>query len=143
MTVEQILGTKGNAVVTIQPDRTIAEAARQLAEKRIGAIVVSQPNDPVLGIISERDIVRALARSGAAALEDQVERHMTAEVVTCTRAAAIDELMEIMTVQKFRHIPVVEDGRLIGIVSIGDIVKQRVAEIEAEQQALREYIATA
>jgi len=143
MTVETILATKGSHVETITPDRTLADAARLLAEKRIGAIVVSRGPDAVLGIISERDIVRAVAANDGAALADPVERHMTTNVVTCTRHAGINKLMEIMTEQKFRHVPVVEDGRLAGIVSIGDIVKRRVAEIEAEQQALRDYIATA
>ena len=143
MTVETILAGKGSGVATIAPDRLLADAARLLAEKRIGAIVVSADGAAVLGIISERDIVRAVAANDGAALKDPIERHMTTKVVTCTRQAAINELMEIMTEQKFRHVPVVEDGRLAGIVSIGDIVKRRVAEIEAEQQSLREYIATA
>ena len=143
MTVETILAGKGSGVATIAPDRLLADAARLLAEKRIGAIVVSADGVAVLGIISERDIVRAVAANDGAALKDPIERHMTTKVVTCTRQAAINELMEIMTEQKFRHVPVVEDGRLAGIVSIGDIVKRRVAEIEAEQQSLREYIATA
>ena len=143
MTVETILAGKGSGVATIAPDRLLADAARLLAEKRIGAIVVSADGVAVLGIISERDIVRAVAANDGAALKDPIERHMTTNVVTCTRQAAINELMEIMTEQKFRHVPVVEDGRLAGIVSIGDIVKRRVAEIEAEQQSLREYIATA
>ena len=143
MTVETILATKGGDVITIAPGETLADAARLLSSKRIGAVVVRGEGEAVLGIISERDIVRALAASQADALAEPVERYMTRDVVTCTRQAPINKLMEIMTVQKFRHVPVVEDGRLAGIVSIGDIVKQRVAEIEAEQQALRDYIATA
>ena len=143
MTVEHILAGKGHSVVTIEPERTLLETARLLAEKRIGAVVVSDADHAVLGIVSERDIVRAVARSGAAALDEPVSQHMTAKVVTCTGRSAIRELMELMTDKKFRHVPIVEDGRLTGIVSIGDIVKQRVAEIEAEQRALREYIATA
>ena len=97
----------------------------------------------MLGILSERDIVRAVARGGAAALEHPVSQHMTGKVVTCTRQTTINELMDEMTQRKFRHMPVVENGRLCGIISIGDVVKHRVAEIEAEHQALREYIATA
>ena len=143
MNVEHILSEKGREVVTIAPDLTLAEAARTLSEHRIGAVVVSDAGQPVLGILSERDIVRALAASGAAALEEPVSRYMTANVVTCTTRSAINDLMETMTTGKFRHVPIVENGRLLGIVSIGDIVKFRVAEIESESQALREYIATA
>ena len=144
MTVERILSGKGYDVVTIEPDRTLQEAAKVLAEKRIGAAVVTAPGDRAVGgVISERDIVQALARSGTAVLEEPLSRYMTRTVSTCTRAAAVNEVMQIMTDGKFRHVPVVEDGRLIGIVSIGDVVKHRLAEIEAEHQALREYIATA
>ena len=143
MNVEHILSEKGREVVTIGPQLTLGEAARKLSEKRIGAVVVSDAANPVLGILSERDIIRAVAASGAAALNDPVSRYMTAKVVTCTSRSPINDLMETMTKGKFRHVPIVEDGRLIGIVSIGDIVKSRVAEIERESQALREYIATA
>ena len=97
----------------------------------------------VLGILSERDVVRVIARHGAAALDDQVSRHMTPKVTTVTRDDTIDHLMQTMTEGRFRHLPVVEDGRLIGIVSIGDVVKRHVSEIDSERQALREYIATA
>jgi len=143
MTVEGILAAKGTDVVTIAPEQTLADAARLLTERGIGAIVVTRGGGAVLGIISERDIVRAVAAKGAAGLSEQVERYMTGDVVTCTRQAPINELMEIMTSRNFRHVPVVDQGRLAGIVSIGDLVEQRVAEIEAEQEALREYIATA
>lgn len=143
MTVEHILSEKGRDVVTIEADRTLAEAADCLARHRIGAIVVAGPDGSVRGILSERDIVRAVARQGALALDARVVDHMTADVVTCHRGVGIDSLMEQMTRGKFRHIPVLDGGRLIGIVSIGDVVKQRLAEMEAEQQALREYIATA
>lgn len=143
MNVEQILSEKGREVVTIAPDLTLADAARTLSKHRIGAVVVSDAAQPVLGILSERDIVRAVAASGAAALEEPVSRYMTAKVVTCTTRSAINTLMETMTTGKFRHVPIVENGRLLGIVSIGDIVKFRVAEIENESKALREYIATA
>jgi CBS domain-containing protein len=143
MNVEHILSEKGHEVVTIAPHLTLGEAARTLSQHRIGAVVVSDPGQPVLGILSERDIVRAVAANGAAALEEPVSRHMTGKVVTCTTRSAINDLMETMTTGKFRHVPIVENGRLVGIVSIGDIVKFRVAEIESESQALREYIATA
>ncbi len=143
MTVEHILAGKGRTVVTIEPERTLFETARLLSEKRIGAVVVSDAEHAVLGIVSERDIVQALAKGGPSVLQEPVSQHMTAKVITCTGRSAIRELMQLMTENKFRHVPIVENGRLTGIVSIGDIVKQRVAEIEAEQQALREYIATA
>ena len=143
MTVEHILSAKGRKVITIEPERTLGEAVRLLDERKIGAVVVGDADHAVLGIISERDIVRALAKSGAAALDEPVSHHMTGKVVTCTGRSAISELMELMTDRKFRHVPIVEDGRLNGIVSIGDIVKHRLAEIETEHKALREYIATA
>jgi CBS domain-containing protein len=143
MTVEKILRIKGRDVVTITPDCTLAEAARLLSERKIGAVVVSDNFRPVSGILSERDIVRALARRGAAALDEPVSRSMTEKVVTCTVHSAINDLMEMMTDGKFRHIPVVEGSGLAGIVSIGDIVKHRLAEVEAETRAMRDYIATA
>ena len=143
MNVEHILAAKGRDVLTIEPDRTLADAARALTERKIGAVVIADASRAVLGILSERDIVRAVAREGAAALENPVSRHMTGKVVTCTGHSSINELMEVMTERKFRHVPIVENGRLAGIISIGDVVKPRVAEIEAEHQALREYIATA
>jgi CBS domain-containing protein len=130
VTVEHILSAKGHDVFTIEPQCTLADAARLLSERRIGAL-------------SERDIVRALAAHGTAALEQPVSRCMTTDVVTCRARASITDVMEVMTNGKFRHVPVVENDRLAGIVSIGDIVKQRLAEIETEQQALKEYIATA
>ncbi len=143
MTVEHILRGKGRNVVTIEPEQTLAQAAQLLSERRIGAVIVGDTFRPVMGILSERDIVRALAARGAAALDEPVSRSMTEKVVTCTAASAINEVMEIMTDGKFRHVPVIENGRLTGIVSIGDIVKHRLAEVEAETQAMRDYIATA
>ena len=143
MTVEHILRSKGRNVVTVEPDRTLIEVAKLLSEQRIGAVLVGDAFRPVLGILSERDIVRAVAARGPAALEEPISRFMTGKVETCTGEAAINEVMEMMTTGKFRHVPVVEGGRLVGIVSIGDIVKHRLAEVEAETQAMREYIATA
>jgi CBS domain-containing protein len=143
MIVNNILSIKGREVLTIEPSRTIGEAARVLSERRIGALLVCDGKQPVSGIVSERDIVRALAAHGARALDEPVSSFMTAKVVTCTGETSINDVMELMTQQKFRHIPVVEGGRLTGIVSIGDVVKLRVEEIEAEAQAIREYIATA
>ena len=143
MTVAHILAAKGREVVTIQPHRTLIEAARILAEKRIGSVVVAGADRAVLGILSERDIVRVVAMEGAGAFDEQASRYMTTKVVSCKTASAITEVMELMTNGKFRHLPVIEDGRLAGIVSIGDVVKHRLAEIEAEHQAMREYIAMA
>ena len=143
MNVEHILSDKGRQVVTIAPEATLMDAARVLSEERIGAVLVSDGHNPVLGILSERDIARAVAADGAGALEQPVSRYMTSKVVACTTRSAINDLMETMTTGKFRHVPIVEDGRLLGIVSIGDVVKYRVAEIESESRALRDYIATA
>jgi len=143
MNVDQILSRKGRDVVSIEVDRSLAEAARLLSERRIGAVVVLDGKKPVAGILSERDIVKAVAAQGAQALDEPVSRFMTGQVITCTGGSSINELMELMTQQKFRHVPVVEGGRLAGIISIGDVVKQRVEEVEAETQAIKEYIATA
>jgi CBS domain-containing protein len=143
MNVEQLLGDKGHDVISVQPHRTLAEAVRILSEKRIGALVVSGADGALIGILSERDIIRALGESGPAALESPVSRAMTAKVVTCRAQTSVDELMEIMTSGRFRHVPVVENGRVSGIVSIGDVVKHRVAAIEAESRAMRDYIAMA
>jgi CBS domain-containing protein len=143
MTVERILSGKGRAVVTIESDRTLADAARLLTEKRIGAVVVSDSSRPVVGILSERDIVRAIAGRGAQVLDEPVSRCMTVKVVTCVGHTGVIEILELMTEGKFRHVPVVEDHRLVGIVSIGDIVKYRLAQAEAESAAMRDYIATA
>jgi len=143
MTVEHILQGKGRSVVTIEPERTIGEAARLLAERKIGAVIICDKFRPVLGILSERDIVYALATRGASALDEPVSNAMTRKVISCTGHSHINELMEMMTDGKFRHVPVIEEGQLTGIVSIGDIVKHRLAEVEAETQAMRDYIATA
>lgn len=143
MNVAHILGNKGREVVTVQPYRTLGEATRTLAEKRIGAVVVTGADGSLLGILSERDIIRALGAEGGGALETPVSRAMTAKVVTCRPDTSVDELMEIMTSGRFRHVPVLDGGRVAGIVSIGDVVKHRVAEIEAESQAMRDYIAMA
>ncbi len=143
MTVQRILSEKGREVFTIQPHRTLAEAARVMAERRIGAAVVTSADGAVLGILSERDIVRGVAEAGATALQEPVSRRMTAKVITCLPEMTIDTAMEIMTRGKFRHLPVVEDGRLTGIVSIGDIVKRHIEKMEAETRAMRDYIAMA
>lgn len=143
MSVERILAGKGRDVISIDPQSTLAEAARMLNQHRIGAIVVIDAAEALVGILSERDVVRAVAEGGAEALRQPVSSRMTGQVVTCRPNAGIDELLTLMTERKFRHVPIVEGGRLRGIVSIGDIVKQRLAEIETEHRALRDYIATA
>jgi CBS domain-containing protein len=143
MTVARILSEKGREVFTTQPHRTLKEVIDLLASKGVGAVVVSDASMSVLGILSERDVVRVIAQYGAAALDDPVSRHMTAKVITVTRGDTIDHVMQTMTEGRFRHVPVVEDGRLIGIISIGDVVKRHVNMIDSERQALREYIATA
>lgn len=143
MTVARILAEKGRDVFTTEPHRTMREVIKELADKGVGAVVVADASMAVLGILSERDVVRVVAHEGAAILDDPVSRHMTPKVTTVTREATIDHLMATMTEGRFRHLPVVEGGRLIGIVSIGDVVKRHVQAIDSERQALKEYIATA
>ena len=140
MSVGKILAIKGKAVVTTSAAQSLHEAARMLSEHRIGAVVVTDARGSVDGILSERDIVKAVAKGGAAALEDKVSDHMTRRVVTCVAASSINQVMEVMTAGKFRHVPVVLDGRLDGMISIGDVVKHRLAELEHESASLREYI---
>ena len=143
MNVKSILDAKGRAVATIAADATLADAANLLAEKRIGAIVVTGPGYSVAGILSERDIVRSLSERGATSLDRSVGDTMTTKVITCTEKDSIGQLMESMTEGKFRHLPVVEEGRLVGIISIGDVVKWRLAEIESEHDALKNYVMNA
>ena len=143
MTVKTILGHKSRDIVTIQPTATLAEAAGLLAERRIGAVLVLGIEGRVAGILSERDIVRALAERGGAVLGERVDHVMTRKVFTCSENDTVAQVMEQMTAGKFRHVPVTEEGRLVGIISIGDVVKHRLHEIESESEALREYILTA
>jgi CBS domain-containing protein len=143
MSVAIILASKGHDVTTIQPHRTMQEAAAILAEKGIGAVIVTGGDGEVLGILSERDIVRAVGRHGVAVLQDSVSKFMTSKVVTARMDEAIDTVMEQMTAGRFRHLPVIHNGRLAGVVSIGDVVKHRLDAIESEHRAMREYIATA
>jgi CBS domain-containing protein len=143
MTVKAILSTKGSDVTTIEPTATLDQAVGILHQHRIGALVVLGPERRVIGIVSERDVVRALAERGAAALGQPLSQVMTRKVSTCTEADTVSAIMEQMTTGKFRHIPVVEQDRLIGIVSIGDVVKHRLSEMERESEALRDYIQTA
>jgi CBS domain-containing protein len=141
MLVSHILRQKGRDVVTVAPTIALAEVAHTLAKRRIGAVVVLDSGGGVAGILSERDIVAALARDGASALTRAANIYMTHSVATCEEADTIEELMEIMTAGRFRHVPVVANGRLAGIVSIGDVVKTRIEESEREASALKQYIA--
>ena len=143
MTVRSILATKGHHVTTIAPNRTLLDAVNLLAKKRIGAVIVAAPDGVMFGILSERDVVRALAQQGASVLDGAVATVMTEHVVTCEPDEAVDVILTRMTEGKFRHMPVLEDERLIGIVSIGDLVKYRIDEVEREHRALKDYILTA
>ena len=143
MNVKSILATKGSEVITIAPTATLEDAIAILAKRRIGAVVVLGADQRVIGILSERDIVRALSERGAAAVKEPLGQTMTRVVVTCGETDSVSDLMERMTRGRFRHIPVLEQERLIGIISIGDVVKHRLHEMEVEQEALRDYIQTA
>jgi CBS domain-containing protein len=141
MLVSHILREKGRDVLAIAPEATLAEAACVLTRNRIGALIVRNTRGALSGIISERDIVRAVSEEGAAALGLTVGERMTREIATCEDTDTIAEIMETMTRCRFRHMPVVENGHVTGIVSIGDVVKIRIAETLREAQALKEYIA--
>ena len=143
MNVKEILSVKGRDVVTIEPNTNLAAAVKVLAERRIGAVVITGPEQRIVGILSERDIVQALAARGVSAFDAKITEVMTRKVTTCTPSDTISSIMESMTAGKFRHVPVVEQGRLTGIISIGDVVKHRLKEIEQESAALRDYIQTA
>ena len=141
MLIGQILGAKGGKVTTIAPDATIAEVARLLKQHRIGAVVVTEADGQLCGIISERDLAKGLADHGARLLDLRVRQLMTAEVVTCAPGDSLEKLMQTMTERRFRHLPVVQDGEMVGIISIGDVVKHRLLELEAETHLLHDYIA--
>jgi len=140
MTVAMILSAKGHNVTSVRMGDTLTKAVSELAARKIGAVVVCDGNQRVLGILSERDIVRAIANQGAPALESAVEKHMTAKVITCGETATVDECMSAMTDGRFRHMPVVENEKLVGIISIGDIVKAKIAAAVEEAEAMRNYI---
>ena len=143
MTVKAILSNKGSNVITIEPTATLDTAMKTLAEHKIGALLILGPDRRVIGIISERDIVRVLAEHGAEVLSKPLAQFMTRKVVTCSQTEAVATIMERMTTGKFRHVPVVEQDQLVGIISIGDVIKHRLHEIEQESAALRDYIQTA
>src|SRR6516165_91249 len=148
MTVKAVLSHKGTAVITIAPTARLCDVIKILDEHQIGAVVITDADQQIVGILSERDVVRILAHNahtiGGCQLCDQpVEQVMTREVETCTQADTIYEIMQRMTERKFRHLPVVEHGRLVGIISIGDVVKHRIRAMESESDALHQYILVA
>ncbi|MGD0334183.1 MAG: CBS domain-containing protein [Xanthobacteraceae bacterium] len=148
MTVKAILARKGSSVVTIEPTMPLYDAIKILDEHRIGAAVITDAEQRIVGILSERDIVRTLARNirvadGCRLCDEPVGQVMTREVETCTQSDTVHEILERMTAGKFRHLPVVERGKLVGIVSIGDAVNHRLRAMETESNAMHEYILTA
>lgn len=141
MLVSQILQSKASdRVLTIRPDATVADAARVLSERRIGSLVVSTDGSAVQGIISERDIVREMGRRGVGCFTERVEEMMTRDVVTCSRSDLADDILARMTEGRFRHLPVVENGQMVGLISIGDVVKARLSELSMEKDALEGMI---
>ena len=142
MTVRAILDTKGHQILSVPPEAKMSEAIKLLSERRIGAVLVMSQGQ-IEGILSERDIVRVLGERGAAVLDEPVSTVMTRKVVNCRPNDTVAAIMEMMTLGKFRHLPVVDGERVVGLISIGDIVKWRVQEYENEQEALRTYIKTA
>lgn len=141
MLVQQILKSKADqSVVTISPKATVADASKMLAEKKFGSLVVSEDNKVPLGILSERDIVRNIALSGAACLQQSIESVMTKKLVTCSLNATADQVLSIMTEKRFRHMPVMADDTLVGIITLGDVVKSRLSELSMEKEALEGMI---
>jgi CBS domain-containing protein len=143
MRISELLRVKGDEVVTVAPATEVGQLAELLAERHIGAVVVSRDGRTVEGIVSERDIVRALATRGTSVLSEPLTEIYTSEVFTATPDSKTEDLMRLMTDKRIRHVPVLVDGQLAGIVSIGDVVKNRIGELEAERAALNSYIATA
>ena len=147
MNVQTVLAAKkrslGGDIVSIEPTANLTAAAKLLSAHRIGAVVILGAGGRLAGILSERDIVRAVSEHGAAALNLSVGQVMTRNVATCTADESVASIMERMTAGKFRHVPVVTDGKLTGLISIGDVVKHHVEEIESESEAMRDYIRTA
>ena len=142
MTVRSVLGSKGHQVISVSPDAKLSAAIKILSERRIGAVMVMS-GQKIDGILSERDVVRVLDERGASVLDESVRSVMTPKVITCRESDTVAAIMEVMTSGKFRHLPVVEHERIVGLISIGDVVKWRVAEYEREQEALQDYIKTA
>jgi CBS domain-containing protein len=141
MLVAQILQTKASAgVVTVTSQTTVADVAKLLAERKFGSLVISDDGKRAVGILSERDIVRVIALQGAGVLNDPVSMHMTASVVTCSKQATADQVLKTMTDRRFRHMPVVEEGELVGLITLGDVVKSRLSELAMEKDALEGMI---
>ncbi|MDG1437847.1 MAG: CBS domain-containing protein [Emcibacteraceae bacterium] len=143
MYVKNILARKGNAVVRVSPENTLLEAARVIRENKIGAMICCDTDGKMCGMLSERDIVISIARSGAGVLDNKVASCMTTGVYTCKESDSIKQVMEVMTSRRIRHLPVVgDDDSIVGMITIGDVVKERISETEAEAEALKAYIAT-
>lgn len=143
MTIKRILEEKGRDVTTLSPDVTLAKVAEVLSQKRIGAIVLQADDGSVVGIVSERDIVRVIGKSGPESLKQSVTDAMTPKVVSASEDMTVDQALMLMTERRFRHLPVTDDaGRLTGFVSIGDVVKRKISEAEAEADMMRDYIHT-
>ncbi|MTH99412.1 CBS domain-containing protein [Roseibium sp. RKSG952] len=140
MSVAAILNSKGRDVIAERGETLLGDVCKVLGKNRIGAILVTDPEGHIEGIISERDIVRAIGESGTAALSEPVSRFMTSKVVTCAEADSINEVMAKMTAGRFRHVPVLEDGKVAGVISIGDVVKHKIAQVEHEAEQMRQYI---
>lgn len=141
MLVQVILKSKASTgVVTVKPDASVAEAAKVMSDNRFGTVVVSADGETPVGILSERDIVRELSKEGAGCLDQPVSGYMTRELVTCTTQSNVGELLKQMTEGRFRHMPVVEDGKLVGIVTLGDAVKAQLAQVAMEKDALQDMI---
>ncbi len=140
MTVAQILRQKGNKVISVTGRDTILHALEVMKQHHIGAVLVLGPKNKITGVMSERDIVRALPDAGGSLLASPVSSLMTKDVITCTPDQSISDVMALMTKHRFRHMPVLKDGKLIGVISIGDAVKERISETEHEAEALRSYI---
>ena len=140
MTVKTILDQKGRDVFKVRPDITVAEAGIELSKHKIGAIVVVDSGDKICGILSERDIVRAIAENGPSVLDNPVSSVMTSQVKVCSENHSINELMEMMTKGRFRHLPVEVDGKIGGIVSIGDVVRMKIEQVEREAEEIKAYI---
>jgi CBS domain-containing protein len=142
MIVSSMLAGRDGAVLTVSPSDPISAAAKILSEKRIGALIVTDGKNAVAGILSERDIVRGLSESNGDVMDKPVSTYMTADVFTCGPDDTVNQLMEMMTGRRIRHLPVVHEDKLVGIISIGDVVKHKIQEAEKEAENLREYIAT-
>lgn len=141
-TVKMMLDAKGREVQTVEPDRKLLDVAAVLNERKIGAVIVAGLEGRIAGIFTERDLVRTIATHGVAALEKSVQTMMTTGVTRCREEQTVEEVMEMMTAGRFRHVPVETDGKLAGIISIGDVVKARMREVELEAEQMKAYIAS-